>query len=96
MLHVMPRASRIGLIVLARVGAALVRVVQQPGSGQRRFSARSSALIARCRSLTGADRPADDEPRVQIEDRGEVQLAALADHELGGVADPAPVRRGPP
>ena len=41
----------------------------------------------------GADGPADDEPREQIEDRREVQLAALADHELRRVADPALIRR---
>ena len=40
-----------------------------------------------------ADRPADDEPREQVEDRRQIQLAALADDELGGVADPAPIRR---
>jgi hypothetical protein len=36
-----------------------------------------------------ADRPADDETRVEIQDVGEIQLTALADHELGGVADPS-------
>ena len=40
-----------------------------------------------------ADRPADDEPREQIEDRRQIQLAALADDELGRVADPALIRR---
>jgi hypothetical protein len=37
--------------------------------------------------------PSHDEPRKQIEDRRQIQLPALADHELGGVADPAPIRR---
>src|ERR687895_676856 len=37
--------------------------------------------------------PAHDEPRVQVEDRRQVQLATLADDELGGVADPALIRR---
>jgi hypothetical protein len=41
-----------------------------------------------------ADRPADDETRVEIQDVGEIQLTALADHELGGVADPSLIRRG--
>ena len=39
------------------------------------------------------DGPADDEAGEQIEDRRQIQLAALADHELGRVADPAPIRR---
>lgn len=40
-----------------------------------------------------ADRPADDEARVEVKDRGQIELAALADHELGGVAHPPLIRR---
>ena len=40
-----------------------------------------------------ADGPADDEPREQVEDRRQIQLPALANHELRRVADPAPIRR---
>src|SRR5947209_7589850 len=40
-----------------------------------------------------ADRPAHDEPREQVEDGGQIQRPALADDELGGVADPASIRR---
>jgi hypothetical protein len=50
-----------------------------------------SAFNVRCRSLTALT--AHHEPREQIEDRREVQLAAFPDHELRRVADPAPIRR---
>ena len=35
------------------------------------------------------DRPAHHVPREQVEDRGQIDLDAGADHEFGGVADPA-------
>jgi hypothetical protein len=35
------------------------------------------------------DRPPDDDAREEVQDGGQIQLAALADLELGGVADPA-------
>ena len=44
--------------------------------------------------IHGADRPADDEPRVQVQDRREIQLVAAADDELRRVADPPLIRRG--
>jgi hypothetical protein len=39
------------------------------------------------------DGPPDDEPGVQVEDRGQIQLGALADDERSRVADPAQIRR---
>jgi hypothetical protein len=36
-----------------------------------------------------ADRPPDDEAGEEIEDRGQVQFAALTDGELRRIADPA-------
>jgi hypothetical protein len=36
-----------------------------------------------------AHRPADDEPREQIQNHRQIELAAGADDEVGGVADPA-------
>jgi hypothetical protein len=39
-----------------------------------------------------ADRPSDDKAGEEIEDRSQIQLAALADLELGCVADPALIR----
>ena len=53
----------------------------------------SSALERQMSVIDGAQRPADDETRIQVEDGRQVQLAALADHELRGVADPALVGR---
>ena len=39
------------------------------------------------------DRPADQEPRVEVGDRREIELPAAADHKLGRVANPPLVRR---
>ncbi len=41
--------------------------------------------------VDGTEGSADDKPRVEVEDRGEIQLAAPANHELRRVADPPPV-----
>ena len=38
-------------------------------------------------AYAASKRPADDEAREQVQKSGQVQLATLADHELGGVAD---------
>ncbi len=40
------------------------------------------------------DRPANQEARVEVEDRREIELPTAADHELGGIADPALVGGG--
>jgi hypothetical protein len=42
--------------------------------------------------IHGTDRPTDHEPREQVQDHREIELAALADDELTGIADPALVR----
>jgi hypothetical protein len=42
--------------------------------------------------IDGADGPAHDEPGEQIEHHRQVRLAALADPQLAGVADPALIR----
>jgi hypothetical protein len=38
--------------------------------------------------VDGAQRPPDDETRIEIKDGGEIELRAAADHKLGGVAEP--------
>jgi hypothetical protein len=78
-----------GLIVLTGVRRALVGMMQQAG-------VRTATLH---RHLEGPDRqvsiirrahgPADDKTREQIQNGGQIQLAAAADHELRRVADPA-------
>ena len=63
-------------VVLARVGAALVGVMQQARVGaapSQRLLERSTRQVP---IVDRAHRPADDEPRVQVEDRREVQPAA--------------------
>jgi hypothetical protein len=62
------------LVVLARVRTALVGVIQQSSVGTPRLSAMSRASSARWRSLS-AGRPADGEPREQIEDGCQIALA---------------------
>src|SRR3954447_7079388 len=42
--------------------------------------------------VDGAEGPADDVPRVQIQNRGNEQLRAAADQKLRGVADPPVIR----
>ena len=76
MLQVMPCASRQRLVVLARVGAALVGVMQQPGLGAAALQRHLERLDRQVPIVDGADGPADDEPREQIEDRREIELAA--------------------
>ena len=90
----MPCASRIVLVVLARVRAALVGVVQQTAVGTAPLQRHLERLDRQMPVVHRADRPADDEPREQIEDHRQVELAAAADDELGGVADPPLIRRG--
>ena len=46
------------------------------------------AVVAR------TDGPPHDEPREQIQDRRQIELAAAADDELRRVADPPLIRRG--
>jgi len=64
----------------------------RPASGQRRRSAWSKA-DREVPIVDRAHRPTDDEPRVQVDDRGEVELAGSG-QQFGGVAHPALVRRG--
>ena len=42
----------------------------------------------------GTDGPADDEPREQVEDRCQIELAAAPDDELRGIADSAMIGQG--
>ena len=93
MLHVMPCASSTRLVVLARVRAALVGVMQQ---ARRRGSAASAPCRApcsvRCRSLTALTA----QPTMNRENRSRIaarySLPLLADDELGRVADPPLIR----
>ena len=96
MLQVMPCASRTRLVVLARVRAALVGVMQQAGVRTAALQRHLERLDRQVPIVDRADGPADDEPREQIEDRREVELAAAADDELRRVADPALIRAAAP
>jgi hypothetical protein len=68
-------------------------VVQQPGGRAAPLECHAECVQREVAIIDAAHRPADDEPREQIENRRQVQFAALADHEFGGVADPALIRR---
>ena len=81
------------LVVLRRVGAAAIGVVQQPGVRTPTVEDHLERLDREPAIIDRAEGPADDEPRVQIEHRGQIELLAVPDHEFGRVADPPLVRR---
>ena len=64
------------LVVFARVGAALVGVVQQPELRTPPLERHVERFQRQVSIVDRADGPADDEARKQIEDRREIQLAA--------------------
>ena len=76
------------LVVLTGIRGSAIRVMEQPRlrtpaiQRHRQRGERQMPVVDR------ADRPPDDEPREEIEDGGQVQLAALADLALRRVADP--------
>ena len=76
MLQVMPVAGEIRLVVLAGVGAATIRVVQEPGLGTATLHRHLERLQREASIVDGADRPAHDEARKQIEHRRQIELAA--------------------
>src|SRR6266511_3111142 len=92
MLQTRPRPARIPLVILAGIGAPLVRVVEEadlgaaPLDGHLERSDREVPVVHR------RQRPADDELRVQVEDDGEEELA-VAGEQLRRVTDPLLVRR---
>ena len=77
------------LIVFARVRAALVGVMPQPDVRTSAFERHLQGFDSDMPVVHCADGPPDDEPREQIQDRREVELAAAAapDDELGRIAD---------
>ena len=78
-----------GAIVLARVRAALIGVVQQAGvrtAPLHRLVERAQREVA---VVDRTERPAHDEPGVEVQDGRQIQLGAAADDELRRVADPA-------
>src|SRR5262245_18783437 len=80
------------LVVLAGVGATLVRVVQQSHVGAAALQGHLERLDGQVPIVHRAERPAHDETGVQIQDRGQVQLAAAGDHKLRRVPDPELIR----
>src|SRR5712692_7085546 len=81
------------LIVLARVGASLVGMVQQTGIGAASLQRHFEGFDRQVPVVDGADRPAHDESREQVKNRGQVELAAGPDQQLRRVAYPALVGR---
>ena len=74
--------------------AALVGVVQQADLRAPSFQRHLQRLDGQVAIVDGAHGPADHKPREQVEDDGEIELAARADDKLGRVPDPALIRRG--
>ena len=79
--------------VLARVRAALVGVMEQPGVRTPALQRHVERFDREVTVVHRADGPPHDESREQIEDRGQIQLATRADDELGGIAHPPLVGR---
>lgn len=79
-------------VIFARVGTSLIRMMEQT----RLRTAALQRHIQRTQGdvpiVHGADGPSDDEAGIEVEDGRQIQLGATADHELGGVADPALIR----
>jgi hypothetical protein len=66
--------------------------MQQPGLRAAPLDRHLERLQRQPSIIDGADRPADHEPGIQIENRRQIQLGVLANDELGRVADPALIR----
>jgi hypothetical protein len=69
-------------IVLARVRAALVRVMEQARLRASSFQGHVQRAERQVPIVDRAQRPADHESRVEVEDRREIELAARANDEL--------------
>ena len=80
------------MVVVARVGAPAIRVMQQAGAGSAARQRRLEGLDGQMPVVHRTQRPADEEAGVEVEDRREVPLAARPDDQLGGIPDPALVR----
>jgi hypothetical protein len=63
-------------------------MMKEAHRGTPAFQCHLERLDGQMPIIHSAEGPADDEPREQIQDHREVELAARADDELGGVADP--------
>ena len=81
------------LVVLARLRAPLVGVMQESCRGRAAFQRHLERLDDQMAIVNGTDGPADQVSRVEVENRREIELPAAADHEIGGIADPPLVRR---
>src|SRR6266498_1779417 len=80
--------GEVRLVVHARVRAASIGVVQEPGIGTAPLDCHLEGLQRDPSVVHGTDRPAHHEPGVEIQNRGEIQLGPISDHELGRVLEP--------
>jgi hypothetical protein len=78
-----------GLVILARVRAALVGVMQQAGVWASTLQRHIERFDRDVSIIDGAHGPTHDEPRKQIQDRRQIELAAAADDELRRVPRPS-------
>ena len=81
------------LVVLARIRAALIGMMQETRRWLTAFQRHVERPHDEMAIVDRADGPADQEARVEIENRREIELPAAADHELRRVAGPPLVRR---
>ncbi len=77
------------LVVLAGIRTSLVGVMQETRGWLPACQGHVEGLAHKMAIVDRTDRPANQEARVEVEDRREIELPTAADHELGGIADPA-------
>jgi hypothetical protein len=79
-------------IILAGVRAALIGVMQEAGVRTPPLHRLVEGTEGQVTVIHGTERPADDEPGMQIHDDRQIELGAAADEKLSGVADPTLIR----
>ena len=80
------------LVVLARVGAALVRMVEQARLRTPPLHGHLECADGEVATVDGADRPADHAAREQVGDRRDEEFGPRPDDKLRGIADPVLIR----
>src|SRR6266849_3522877 len=70
------------LVILTGIRTAAIGVMQQTRIGAPTLQRHLERLDRQVAIIDRADRPPHDEPGEQVEDRREIELAALADDEL--------------
>ena len=76
------------LVILARIRTPLVGVMQETRGRLTAFQGHPQCLDDEMAIVDGTDGPADEEPRVEVEDRRQVERTTAANDELGSCRQP--------